>query len=49
MTAQSSARPRETRHASDTSVYGWDQRDALTKTAKSCREAIKRPNDDLLD
>jgi hypothetical protein len=30
-------------------VYGWDLRDALMKTAKSCREAIKRPKDDLLD
>ncbi|WP_207898660.1 hypothetical protein [Amycolatopsis pittospori] len=29
------------------SVYGWDLRDALRKTAKSCQEALVAPNDDL--
>jgi hypothetical protein len=29
-------------------VYGWDLRDALAKTAKSCSDAIRRPNDDVL-
>jgi GDSL-like Lipase/Acylhydrolase len=30
-------------------VYGWDLRDALSKSAKSCRDVIKRPNDDVLN
>lgn len=30
-------------------VYGWDLRDALSKTAKSCADLIKAPNDDLLE
>ncbi|MGZ4637999.1 MAG: hypothetical protein ACXV2J_02950 [Actinomycetes bacterium] len=29
-------------------VYGWDLRDALSKTAASCEAAIKAPNDDVL-
>jgi hypothetical protein len=29
-------------------VYGWDLRDALDKTARSCEETIGEPNDDLL-
>jgi hypothetical protein len=29
-------------------VYGWDLRDALAKTAGSCKDAIKAPNDDAL-
>lgn len=31
------------------SVYGWNLRDALSKTAASCRAAIEAPNDDLFD
>ena len=30
-------------------VYGWDLRDALSRTAKSCETAIATPNDSLLD
>lgn len=30
-------------------VYGWDLRDALSKTAKTCEEWIAAPNDDLLE
>jgi len=30
-------------------VYGWDIRDALSRTAKSCETAIATPNDSLLD
>lgn len=30
------------------SVYGWDVRDALTKTAASCEAALHQPHDDLL-
>src|SRR4051812_8667673 len=30
-------------------VYGWDLRDALSKTAKLCEDAIAAPNDDLLE
>lgn len=29
-------------------VYGWDIRDALSKTAATCSAAISAPNDDLL-
>ncbi|MGH9198282.1 MAG: hypothetical protein ACRD1T_21435, partial [Acidimicrobiia bacterium] len=29
-------------------VYGWDLRDALTKTYKKCTERIGRPKDDLI-
>ncbi len=29
-------------------VYGWDLRDALGKTAASCKEAIDAPGDDVL-
>jgi hypothetical protein len=29
-------------------VYGWDLRDALGKTAASCKEAIEAPKDDAL-
>lgn len=29
-------------------VYGWDLRDALSKTAASCDKALGAPNDDLL-
>lgn len=31
------------------SVYGWNLRDALSKTAASCEKAIKAPNDDIFD
>lgn len=31
------------------SVYGWDLRDALSKTADSCAAAIAAPNDALID
>ncbi len=31
------------------SVYGWDLRDALSKTADTCTAALVAPNDDLLD
>ncbi|MCJ0902112.1 hypothetical protein [Rhodococcus sp. ARC_M6] len=30
------------------SVYGWDLRDALTKTAASCEAAMHQPHDDVL-
>ena len=30
-------------------VYGWDLRDALSRTAKSCETSIATPNDSLLD
>ena len=30
-------------------VYGWDLRDALSRTAKSCEKSIATPNDSLLD
>jgi hypothetical protein len=30
-------------------VYGWDLRDALDKTARTCVAAIAAPNDDLLE
>ncbi len=29
-------------------VYGWDLRDALSRTAASCEAAIKKPKDDLV-
>jgi hypothetical protein len=29
-------------------VYGWDLRDALSKTAARCQAAIEAPNDDLI-
>ena len=29
-------------------VYGWDLRDALSRTAASCESAVKEPKDDLL-
>lgn len=31
------------------SVYGWDLRDALEKTAATCEAAIVAPNDDLIN
>lgn len=31
------------------SCFGWDLRDALSKTAATCEAAIAAPNDDLLD
>jgi hypothetical protein len=30
-------------------VYGWDLRDALSRTADTCRHAMSVPKDDLLD
>src|SRR5262245_46716734 len=30
-------------------VYGWDRRDALSKSAESCGKTIKRANDDVLN
>ncbi|MDJ0114690.1 hypothetical protein QM646_50015, partial [Rhodococcus erythropolis] len=30
------------------SVYGWDLRDALTKTAHGCEAALHEPHDDLI-
>jgi hypothetical protein len=30
-------------------IYGWDLRDALSKTAASCAAAIATPNDDLIN
>jgi hypothetical protein len=30
-------------------VYGWDLRDALSKSAESCGKTIHRPNDDVLN
>ncbi len=30
------------------SVYGWDLRDALTKTAQGCEDALHQPHDDLI-
>ncbi len=32
----------------DLSVYGWDLRDALVRTAANLRESVKQPKDDLL-
>jgi hypothetical protein len=32
----------------DLSVYGWDLRDALKRTAATIRESVKTPKDDLL-
>ena len=32
----------------DLSVYGWDLRDALDRTAATCRKALKEPKDDAL-
>ncbi|MFF0815302.1 hypothetical protein ACFYVR_09135 [Rhodococcus sp. NPDC003318] len=31
------------------SVYGWDLRDALSKTAETCAAAVAAPNDALID
>ncbi|MFD4180431.1 hypothetical protein [Rhodococcus sp. NPDC058514] len=33
----------------DLAVYGWDLRDALSKTAATCADAIAAPNDNLID
>ncbi|SFK55083.1 hypothetical protein [Geodermatophilus ruber] len=41
--------PKVDRYNHDLAIYGWDLRDALSRTAAMAEQAIERPNDSLLD
>ncbi len=40
--------PALTGYLHDLAVYGWDLRDVLDRTARTCRDDIGRPHDDLV-
>ena len=44
-----SALPHVNRHVHNLSVYGWDLRDVLSRTAAGLEAAIMRPSDSMLD